>query len=52
LMWVVGGEVNGLLDDSVVLGKIWHAKRISYVPTYCEIKIIKIQDVKIKKVGQ
>lgn len=41
--------VNGLLDGSVVLGKIGHAKKITYVTTANEIKVIKIQTVKIKK---
>ncbi len=44
------GEANGLLDGSVVLGKVWRAKKITYVSFGNEIKIVKIQSVKIKNV--
>jgi len=46
------GEVNGLLEGSVVLGKIWRAKKITYVSSSPEVKVIKIQGVKIKEVWQ
>ena len=38
------GEENGLLENSVILGKVWRAKKIAYIISGKEVKIIKIQN--------
>lgn len=46
------GELSGLLNDSIVPGKIWRAKKMTYISTDTDIKILKIQRVNIKEVWQ
>lgn len=43
---------SGLLADSIVTGKIWKAKKITYAPDGKYQKIINIQEVDIKRVWQ
>ena len=46
------GENSGLVNRSIVPGKIWRAKKITYTLAGTELKNIKIQNVAIKKVWQ
>ena len=46
------GESSGLVNRSIVPGKIWRAKKVTYILAGIEPKNIKIQNVAIKKVWQ
>ena len=44
------GESSGLANGSIVPGKIWRAKKVTYILAGIEPKNIKIQNVVIKEV--
>lgn len=47
------GNIEGLLSGSVVPGKVWRAKRVTYTSSPdLKPKVFKIQTVKIREVWQ
>lgn len=47
-----GENMEGLLEGSIIPGRVWRAKKITYRSTPSESKVIKIRRVKIQEVWQ